>query len=59
MLCLHRDVSCRKGLVEGDKPVQGHWLGSCRHMALSSRACLNSWRVSGSGREEMKNSLET
>lgn len=28
---------CRKGSVEEDKPVQEHWLGSCRHVALSSR----------------------
>lgn len=41
LFCLHRGVLCRKGLVEGHRPVQGHWLSSCRHVALSSRAQLN------------------
>lgn len=53
--CLHRGVLCRKGLVGGHRPVQGHWLGSCRHVALSSRAQLNTYvgfRLREEGNEE-------
>lgn len=57
LFCLHRGVLCRKGLVEEHRPVQGHWLGSCRHVVLRHNSTL---RVdSSSGRGEMKNSIET
>lgn len=38
LFCLHRGVLCRKGFIEGHRSVQGHSLGSCRHVALSPRA---------------------